>query len=313
LALPIFFVTLAACAPAVASKPATPASPVAASRAIGAESELSTLSTGTTIVQRNLSVGGMRRSYLAVSPAKPRRHLPLLVVLHGRGFTARQEAVRTGFLAHASQGAVNIIYPMGFEESWNAGHSCCGGAVKAGVNDTAFVTEVTTDASHYFQSDPARVYLVGYSNGGKLAFQYVCENPTTFAAFATYGAAPLAACTNSNAPPVPVLIGVGTKDPLVHSTDPPRTPAHAVEEAAAQWRVRNSCVAAPTTTHLAPLTLTSWADCRAGSAVELALYAGITHNWPTAGPTSVQNTTKVGSRTAAATVMWDFLTKYQRG
>jgi polyhydroxybutyrate depolymerase len=268
---------------------------------------------GTTTVQRNVTVGGMRRSYLAVGPAKPHSHLPLLVVLHGRGFTAQQESVRTGFLSHAAQGAADIVYPMGVAESWNAGNGCCGGAVKAGVNDIAFVTSVVTDASRYFQSDPARVYLVGYSNGGKLAFQYVCDHPTTFTAFATYAAYPLGPCTNSTAPPVPVLIGVGTRDPLVHSSAPPRTPTHAMEDGAAQWRVRNSCTAAATTTHVGPLTLTSWTSCKAGSAVETALYSGITHNWPTAGRSSIPYTTQVGSQAAAATVMWDFLTRYRRG
>lgn len=295
-------VTLAGCAATSTSKPAV--------RPAGGQSALST---ATTTVLRNMTVGGMRRSYLAVGPAQPHPHLPLVVVLHGRGVTARQGAVRTGFLPYAERAAADIVYPLGLAQSWNAGHGCCGRAATAGVNDTAFVTEVVTDASRFFKSDPARVYLVGYSNGGKLAFQEVCEHPMTFTSFATYGAAPLATCTNSNAPPIPVLIGGGTNDPLMHSADPPRTATHAVEEAAAQWRVRDSCTADATTTHLGLLTLTTWTDCRAGTAVESALYSGITHHWPTAGPASAPFTTQVGSQAAAAKVMWDFLTQYRRG
>jgi polyhydroxybutyrate depolymerase len=267
----------------------------------------------TTTVQRDLTVGGMHRSYLAVGPARPRPHLPLLVVLHGRGIPAQEEMARTGFLPYAAQGEADIVYPMGVADSWNAGHGCCGWAGKAGVNDTAFVTEVVVDAARHFESDPARVYLVGYSNGGRLAFHDVCENPTTFAAFATYGAAPLAACTNSTAPPVPVLLGVGTKDAVVHATDPSRTATQAVDRVAAQWRARDFCPPIATVTHIGLLTLTSWTGCRAGSAVKTAHYAGITHDWPTAGPVSAPYTTAVGSRAAAATVMWDFLTQYRRG
>jgi polyhydroxybutyrate depolymerase len=302
-------VTLAACAPTGRSNTPVPVSLTTARPS----ADQSALSTMTTTVQRDLTVGGMRRSYLAVGSARPHPHLPLLVVLHGRGITARQDAARTGFLTYAEQGAANIVYPMGFADSWNAGHGCCGGAAKAGVNDTAFVTEVVLDASRHFESDPARVYLVGYSNGGRLAFDDVCQHPTTFTAFATYGAAPLATCTNSNAPPVPVLIGVGTNDSVVHSTNPRRTATQAVESVAAQWRVRDFCTAAATTTHVGPLTLTKWIGCRDGSAVETALYSGITHNWPTAGPTSAPYTTEVSSQAAAATVMWDFLTQYRRG
>jgi polyhydroxybutyrate depolymerase len=263
---------------------------------------------GVTTVQREVTVGGMRRSYLAVSPALRRSGLPLVVMLHGRGIAARQEAERTGFVTYAERGLADIVYPVGISESWNAGHGCCGVAGKEGVHDTAFITEVVTDASHYFGSDSRRIYLVGYSNGAKLSFEEVCEHPTTFAALATYGAVPLATC--AGAKPISALLGTGTADPLVRAEHSSPSATAAVDQAVAQWRTRNGCTAPGTTSHVPPLTLTTWSGCEAGTEVASAIYSGVTHYWPTAAPTTAPFTTPVGAPAAAATVMWDFLSRH---
>ncbi len=265
----------------------------------------------TTAGLRSLDAAGMRRSYLVVAPARLHADLPLLVVLHGRAVTVQQEAVRTGFLPLAQRGEAIIVYPIGFAQSWNAGHGCCGQAAVAGVNDTDFVADVVADAERQLSIDPSRVYLVGYSNGGKLAFREVCDHPTTFAAFATYGAVPLEPCTNRRAPAIPALISAGTADSELTTTDPPRTATHAVDEAVARWRVRDGCSQSATTTRIAPVTEIAWADCRNGSAVGSAMYSGVTHYWPSSGSTSVPFSAAVDPQAAAATVMWGFLSHHR--
>lgn len=253
-------------------------------------------------VERTVTVHGARRTYLAVGPAR-KPGLPLLVVLHGRGVTARQESVRTGFLAYAERGLADLVYPQGTDDSWNDGHGCCGRAGAMGVDDTRFVTDVVADASRFFGSDPRRVYLAGYSNGARLAFVEVCGHPTLFAAFATYGALPPAACPGG--PALPVLIGAGTNDSLVRGEG-------SVTDVVARWRTRDGCGPQATTEHTGPLTLTTWTGCRAGSAVASALYTGVGHYWPTVGPNQGPFTQPVGTQAAAATVMWNFLTSHAR-
>lgn len=248
-------------------------------------------------VERDLTVGGARRTYLAVGNAgKP--GLPLLIVLHGRGYTARQESVRTGFLTYAERGLGDLVYPQGTANSWNAGDGCCGRASATDVDDVGFVSGVTGDAIRYFGSDPKRVYLVGYSNGARLTFEEMCRHPELFAGFATYGALPPAVC---DGPPKPVLIAAGADDTLVRGEG-------SFTGTVARWRSRDGCSAPDSVTRNGPLTLTTWAGCHDGTAVASALYQGIGHPWPAVKAGEVPFTAGVGARAAAATVMWDFLT-----
>jgi polyhydroxybutyrate depolymerase len=268
--------------------------------------------TATTTGTRTIDVGGTRRSYLVVAPTAQRTALPLLVVLHGRNVTAQTEAVRTGFLPLAQRGSAVLAYPVGIAESWNAGQGCCGAAGTAGVDDADLVHAVVADASQHLLIDPKRRYLVGYSNGGKLAFRAVCDHPTDFAAFATYGAVPLAPCADTTTP-LPALVAAGAEDTELAAADPPYTATHALDEAAAAWRARDGCSPVAATTAVGPVTVTAWRNCRDGTAVESALYAGLTHYWPTADPTPVEFTAPVGPYAAAATLMWEFLSGERRG
>jgi polyhydroxybutyrate depolymerase len=245
-------------------------------------------------------VSGVPRKYLAFGPSH-KSGLPLVVVLHGRGYTARQESERTGFLSYAQRGMADLVYPQGTSNSWNDAHGCCGKAGATGVDDLDFVTQLVADASRFFGSDPKRVYLVGYSNGARLAFEEVCDHPTLFSAFATYAALPPRKC--GVGPPVRVLIGGGASDSLMHSEG-------SVTNTVAQWRSRDGCGPVGTTTRTGRLTLTTWGQCRDGSEVASATYAGIGHAWPVAAPNKVPFTVPVGSRAAAATVMWNFFTAH---
>ncbi|HVV14107.1 alpha/beta hydrolase family esterase [Amycolatopsis sp.] len=264
----------------------------------------SALVKGISTVQRDLSIGGTKRSYLAVRASTKRTGLPLLVVLHGRGITARQESTRTGFLDYAQRGLADVVYPVGIGESWNAGHGCCGLAVKVGAHDTAFVTAVVGDATRYFGSDPRRVYLVGYSNGGRLAFTEVCEQPGLFAAVATYGAVPPASCPARK--PISALIASGTNDPIVRQARSAPSSTAAVDSVVSQWRTQSHCTASATG-HTGPLTTTTWTGCDAGTEVVGGIYQGLTHYWPVAAKTLAPYTTPVGDQAAAANVMWNFL------
>ncbi|WP_027940792.1 alpha/beta hydrolase family esterase [Amycolatopsis taiwanensis] len=251
-------------------------------------------------MERTVTLGGMPRTYLAIGPSHD-AGLPLLVVLHGREVTASQESKRTGFLTYAQRGMADLVYPQGTANSWNDGHGCCGKASATGVDDLGFVAKVVADASQFFHSDPKRVYLVGYSNGGRLAFEEVCGHPALFAAFATYGALPPTECPGG--PPVRVFIGAGANDSIMHSEG-------SVTNAVAWWRSRDGCGPDATTTHAGPLTMTTWTRCRGGSAVASALYAGIGHPWPVAKPSQAPFTVSVGAGAAAATVMWNFFTAH---
>ncbi|MGH3826484.1 MAG: alpha/beta hydrolase family esterase [Pseudonocardiaceae bacterium] len=265
----------------------------------------------TTSSMRSLAIGGMQRSYLLVAPAGQRSALPLLMILHGRSVTVQQEQVRTDFLPLAQQGKAVLVYPVGYEQFWNAGGGCCGAAAAAQVDDSAFLTAVLGDVANHVAIDSSRIYLVGYSNGARMAFTEVCAHPSLFAAFASYAGVPTQACEDTGVA-VAAWISAGTADPELSTTDPARTSTQVIESVVADWRVRNRCDGTSTSTAIPPAQLTLWAHCRNGSAVESVLYDGLNHYWPRATQADIPYNTAVGAPASAATVMWAFLSAHQR-
>ena len=266
--------------------------------------------TRTASSMRSLTIGGTPRTYLVVAPAEQRAALPLLVILHGRAITPQQEEIRTDFLALAQQGKAVLVYPVGYRQSWNAGGDCCGDAGTAHVDDSAFLAALSGDVASHFSIDPSRVYLVGYSNGARMAFTEVCAHPSLFAAFAVYAAVPTQTCTDGSIP-VPAWIGAGTADPELSTTNPARTTTQVIESVVATWRARDGCGTTPASTTIPPARLTLWANCRGGSAVESVLYSGVNHYWPRATTQAdIPFNTAVGTQAAAAVLMWAFLSAH---
>lgn len=250
-------------------------------------------------VENTLTVAGVRRTYRTFVPPGG-RDLPLVVVLHGRGQSPQTVIQQTGFLGLVRQGRAALAFPDGIGRSWNAGDGCCGVAGARGSQDPAFVAAVVAAALRNLPVDAARVYLVGYSNGGKLAYTTVCAHPSLFAAVATYGSVPLTPCRGG--PPRPFLLAAGGLDPILpfagaahaHPALPP------VRTAVGWLREQDGCTGTPTTQTVGTATIQRWTTCRAGSGVTFVLYPRSGHAWPGTGV--------VGGPAAAATLMWSFLT-----
>jgi polyhydroxybutyrate depolymerase len=229
------------------------------------------------------------------------RRVPLVVVLHGRDTTPAQELVRTGFAGLAADGAAVLAYPAGIGRSWNARTGCCATAAKLHVDDVGFLRALIPAIEAHAPVDPSRVYLVGYSNGGRLALTAACALPGPIAGVATYGTAEPAVCPAGHAP-VPVLIGYGSRDP--HAA-PGYVPGGTITGpvTAAGWRSVDGCTGAPATTTAGPATVREWASCRGGGRVALVRWDGLTHRWPGVGVVP-------GEATGRA-LMWRFLTGQQ--
>jgi polyhydroxybutyrate depolymerase len=204
-------------------------------------------------------------------------------------------------------GPAVLVYPAGVDLSWNAGY-CCGRAHALAVNDVAFL-EATI--AQVLRSDPAawarRVYLVGYSNGGRMAFRMACADPGAFAGVAAVEAVPVSACTDPG--PVPIIEVASSGDPLL--TIPQfGAPKHiagraevTVGQVISQWQGIDGCSGAPATTRYAQAVTTRWAACRPGARMEKAEYFGGTHAWPGGQP----------GTPAAQGMIWSFFTGGQPG
>ena len=254
---------------------------------------------GTVVAEHSIEVGGVARTYRTIAPAGPATHaLPLLVVLHGRGQPPWTAVRSTGFLPLARRDQAVLVYPDGLSRSWNAGSGCCGVAGIRGTPDTAFVAAVVADVLRALPVDPARVYLAGYSNGGKLAWSLACVHPALFAAVATYGAVPLAPCPAGR--PLPSLMAVGVHDRVLPiGGDPTARPPIPSARVAARWlAARDRCAAAPATTTEGDAVRTRFGACAAGAEVDLLVYPGADHSWP-AGVTDLMWTFLSGRHSPA--------------
>jgi poly(3-hydroxybutyrate) depolymerase/peptidoglycan/LPS O-acetylase OafA/YrhL len=249
----------------------------------------------------NLVAGGLRRSYQVVRPVVPvAARLPAVIFLHGVNIDLGGEEVRDGLLPLVTSGQLLLVYPAGYQESWNAG-SCCGGAQLRDVDDGAFLTALARRVAADPGVDAARVSLVGYSNGGKMAYRLACDHPRLFPTVAVVLALPMTGC-QSGAPVS--LLQVAVLDDAEIPYAPGEGPFTAngvvltpVTSEVAAWRTRDGCTGDDAARTTGQLRTELWSRCQGGSRVELATYAGGGHYWP-AGDAATP---------PAGQVVWDFV------
>ncbi|HXT44231.1 MAG TPA: PHB depolymerase family esterase [Pseudonocardiaceae bacterium] len=247
-----------------------------------------------------VTVDGVARTYRTVVTTQPAGKLPLLIVLHGRGQSGSSVLSMTGFIELVQQQQAVLLLPDGQQRSWNAGHGCCGFAGAHQAADVPFVAAIVADALRRWPIDAQRVYLVGYSNGGKLAYSAVCAHPELFTAVATYGAVPLSPCVPGT-PAVSVLLAAGTADRVLpfHGKPAGHPPLPSVAQALTWLRTQDGCSAKAQTVRDGAAVVQRWAGCAGGTDVESVVYPGRGHAWPS------------GGSPATATLMWTFLSRHE--
>jgi polyhydroxybutyrate depolymerase len=164
-----------------------------------------------------------------------------------------------------------VVYPEGHDLSWNAG-SCCGPAQAARMDDVSFLRAlvhhvVATEPG----ADPHTVLLVGYSNGGRMAFRLACADPGAFSAVTAVEAAPVWSCPSLDSP-VSLLSIIATGDPIVSKP--------ALDDAMRAWSSLDGCRPVPSTVVTRGMTVRRWTGCRGGSMVQQVILPGGTHAWP---------------------------------
>lgn len=235
-----------------------------------------------------IAYAGTTRSYLLLRPTRQSaKKLPIIMILHGRDATPAYEELRTNFTSVV--GPSILVYPTGYQESWNAG-GCCGPAMTTGVNDVEFLEKVLEAVRQQPDAAQSPAYLAGYSNGGKMALRLACQDPQDFAAVAVFGATDAEPC--SSRPPSEVLMMGATLDTQIppNSTPPVAEsngyapPSFAGEVSA--YRDADGCAPDSVVSNVGSVSLTSWIHCVGGQRVGQAIFAGGDHNWPAGNATS---------------------------
>lgn len=195
------------------------------------------------------TVGGARPVEVQVpsgyDPAVP---APLLVVLHGYGVDGAIQAAYLRLGPAADEAGMLLVAPDGTpgpdgQRYWSATDACCG-PDEGAPDDVAYLTGIIDEVAERYAVDPRRVFLVGHSNGGFMAFRLACEAADRIAAIAS-----IAGATTTDAEdcrpsePVAVLAVHGTADDTI-LYDGGRiagTPYPSAAETASRWAELNGC------------------------------------------------------------------------
>ena len=282
----------------------------------------------------DIEINGFRRTYLGHVPPgySPETPLPLVVVIHGAFDTAEGIERVSGFSRLADREGFIVLYPngmgiLGLLQHWNAGH-CCGKAADDHVDDVGFVAATIEDVCARLSVDRDRVYMVGFSNGGMLAYRFAAERGDLLAAVAPM-AASIAGRPSADRPewripepvrPVSVIPMHGLLDDDVTyeggiSRHRGGTRTYwPVEESVGFWVTRNGCKSPPATRTLyeGRIVLKSWTDCANNTEVAFYLITEWGHVWPGGPFTAALTGDDPLRRFDAAETLWAFFKSQRR-
>ncbi|MEP7214931.1 MAG: PHB depolymerase family esterase [Anaerolineaceae bacterium] len=187
---------------------------VAATAAASAPSATLAPATNTVVAGAStgtLKVGSMDRSYrLFVPRGLGQGRVPLVVALHGGLGNPEQFARTSRFDELAAAEGFVVVYPVGFEATFNGG-ACCGRAASQKVDDTGFLATLILYLQSVLPIDPARTFATGHSNGAIMAFRFACERADLVAGVVPVaGSLEIPSCAPSR--PVPLLAIHGDSD-----------------------------------------------------------------------------------------------------
>jgi polyhydroxybutyrate depolymerase len=134
-----------------------------------------------------LTHDGLKRRYLVHVPASYNASARNAVVvgLHGGGGHAEHFAKEEnyGVISASEKHGFIAVIPNGYSANrrghfatWNAG-ACCGDARDRNIDDVGFIAAVIARLKRQAVIDDARVYAMGMSNGGLMAYRLACERP----------------------------------------------------------------------------------------------------------------------------------------
>ena len=267
-------------------------------------------------------VDGRQRTYRVHVPPSltGQTGVPVVIGLHGGGGNGEQFEQQSHLSTVADRAGFVAVYPYGSGGTrlltWNAG-ACCAYARDQGIDDVAFIAAMLDALGAKYHTDPARVYVTGFSNGAMMSYRLACELADRVTAIAPVaGALNVDDCRPSR--PLPVLAIHGTADEAVpYDGGPParKIPGagtwqnQSVSYAVSFWINHDGCPATPAESRDGAVVRTSYAPCADGLEVTLYTIDGGGHAWP--GGVKGREAADVPPPTPdASSVIWDFFARF---
>ncbi len=216
---------------------------------------------------------------------------PLVILLHGFSVTGEVQDLYLGLSPEAAAKGFITLVPDGTKNAtgvpfWNASPSWCCDFGNSGVDDAGYILGLVAEAKTRFTIDPARVYLVGHSNGGFMSYKLACEHADVFAGIASIaGSMALEPEDCDPSEPVSVLQVHGTADATIAFAGALGQYPSA-ETVVKRWAEHDGCELLPqagavvdydTAVLGAEAEPQRFPGCTAGTAVELWKMSGSSH------------------------------------
>lgn len=171
------------------------------------------------VLHDSLQIEGHYRVFHYHQPPASLRHPSLIFVLHGSGGNGRgmmQDAVKMDKQARTEN--TLVVYSDGYQRYWNECRKASPAQANVeNINEQAFFDGMIGYFKNRYGASPDRVFAVGTSGGGHMAYKLALTMPRAFRAI-TAIIANLPDSTNLDCTPVgqpvAVLIINGTNDPI---------------------------------------------------------------------------------------------------
>jgi polyhydroxybutyrate depolymerase len=286
-----------------------------------------------------LEVAGLERTYIVHVPPgyKSGTTLPLVIMLHGGGGTAKAAMWETGWAEKADQAGFLAVFPNALPpdpsrpghfarnpQLWNDGSDRFYPGQKS-PDDVRFIAALLDDVSARLAVDKSRIFVTGFSNGASMSFLVGAKLSNRIAVIAPVAGA----CWLDPAGlerPVAMLYITGNADPLnlikggvpkltTGASDKVRAkPKPPVRESILKWAKALGCPGTPASVVEANGVRTeTYGPGRNGTEVLFITVNGLGHTW--AGGRSLLPESMVGrtsDRIKATEVIWDFFKKHGR-
>ena len=233
--------------------------------------------------QRSFTVTGKApRTYLLNIPSSYSKATPapLVLAFHSRTTNA-EELLRStyigefindmGFVLATINGAVHEY------SSWNAG-SCCTPATDFKEDDVELSSLIIDSISSTYSIDPKRIWAIGHSNGGMMAYRLACDLSDKISGVAIVGGALMDdSCTPEK--PVSIMHIHGDLDETIPFTGGGKFDVPDIQTSVIKPNANFSCDIAPN--EIMPIVgvnQVAW-NCEQGAQTKLMNYLENGHEW----------------------------------
>ncbi|UTX51080.1 hypothetical protein KI440_02640 [Candidatus Saccharibacteria bacterium TM7i] len=262
----------------------------------------------TTLTFTIQSSGG-ERSYHVRTPAQYsyNSRTPAVIVFTGKGGTGAEfESI-----AKFQDNSVLSIYPEPLRDA--DGITSWQGAPYSpkGVSDVRFTADMIRQLTTDFCIDADKIYTVGMSNGGGIAYLSSCYLSDTIAATASISGAYYKKFQNCphQARPMPTLAVHSHSDVQVPYTGSVQRQLIPIETWSAQRAKDNHCKPDPKVREARTFTLTEWQECEQEANVTLLALEDKPHGWMALPDITADPNTPDQDLSG---FIWDFLRKHRR-